>query len=129
MLAAAIAVSAGMVWVYGADTPLPESAAVPLTLGQQGDAVVAIPGDVAGEDMADGIAAELGRLQQQIDELKVARQAAGKDGVVVYRPEGAELAEFRARGAKAQEELVKSIGPSAVPIWARIQAAVKACGG
>ena len=51
------------------------------------------------------------------------------DGVVVYRPEGAELAEFRARGAKAQEELVKSIGPSAVPIWARIQAAVKACGG
>ena len=74
---------------------------------------------------------EVNALRKSIRDTQEAllKGAAGKDGVVVYRPEGAELAEFRARGAKAQEELVKSIGPSAVPIWARIQAAVKACGG
>lgn len=56
-------------------------------------------------------------------------KAAEKDGATVYRPSGAELAEFRSHGAKAQAALVASIGESAEPIWAKIQDAVKACGG
>ncbi len=57
------------------------------------------------------------------------KNAAEKDGAKVYRPTGAAYEEFRSHGAKAQEALVASIGESAKPIWAKIQAAVKACGG
>ena len=57
------------------------------------------------------------------------KKAVEKDGAKVFRPSGKAYDEFKAHGAAAQKALVKSIGPSAVPIWAKIQAAVKACGG
>ena len=56
-------------------------------------------------------------------------KAEGEDGATVYRPTGEELEGFKAHAAQAQAELVESIGESAVPIWQKIQAAIKECGG
>lgn len=62
-------------------------------------------------------------------EQALLEKAAGEDGVHVYRPSGEALEEFKSHAENAQMALVESIGESAVPIWEKIQAAIKECGG
>ncbi len=73
---------------------------------------------------------EVDALRRDIRDTEQAllKKAETEDGATVFRPSGAELEAFRAHGAKAQADLVASIGPSAEPIWAKIKEAVAACG-
>ncbi|MDU9007093.1 TRAP transporter substrate-binding protein [Sedimentitalea todarodis] len=74
---------------------------------------------------------EVNALRKSIRDTQVAllAKAENEDGATVFRPQGEDLEGFRVFAEQAQQELVASIGESAVPIWARIQDAVKACGG
>ena len=73
---------------------------------------------------------EVNELRKSIRDTQevLLKKAMETEGVHVYRPEGAALDEFRARGAKAQQALVKSIGPSSRLPRRRTSAPVRVSG-
>lgn len=52
-----------------------------------------------------------------------------KAGINVICPAGEDAASWRSYAAAAQQDLVEGIGPTAKPIWDKVVAAKKACGG